>query len=79
MEEKNYLVIEIYPMGGQRIIAQTEQIDDALLLLGQLVSRYDNPRNLFAIRTVYVDGSKSVSRYTLEENWKPEEEEEDIR
>lgn len=78
MEEKNYLVIEIYPMGGQRIIAQTEQIDDALLLLGQLVSRYDNPRNLFAVRTVYVDGSKSVSRYTLEENWKPEEEE-DIR
>ncbi|MBO7211915.1 MAG: hypothetical protein J6V44_13075 [Methanobrevibacter sp.] len=78
MEEKNYLVIEIYPLGGQRIIAQTEQIDDALLLLGQLISRYDNPRNLFAVRTVYVNGSESVSRYVLEENWKPEEEE-DIR
>lgn len=63
MGERNYLVIEIYPMGGQSIIAQVSDLDAALMLLGQLTSRYDNPRNLFAIRTIYVTGSESVARY----------------
>lgn len=71
MGEKNYLVIEIYPMGGQAIIAQVSDLDAALLLLGQLASRYDNPRNLFAIRTINVTGSESVARY---QNAKFEEE-----
>lgn len=73
MEEKNYLVVEVYPVGGTRVVAQCEQIDDALLLLGQLVEKYDHPVNLFGIRTIRVNGAESVSRYTKEEAYLPKD------
>lgn len=75
MGELNYLVIEIYPMGGQRIIAQFGQIDDALLLLKNLVLEYSHPSNLFAIRTINVTGSESIHRYQNESVYMPKEEE----
>lgn len=74
MGERNYLVIEVYESGTQRIIAQCSSIDDALLLLGELVSRFEHPRNLFAIRTINVTGSESVSRYQNKSSWMPKEE-----
>lgn len=76
MSERNYLVIEVYETGAQRIIAQCSSIDDALLFLGELVSRYDHPRNLFAIRTINVTNFESVSRYQNESSWLPKEEKE---
>ena len=73
MEQKNYLVVEVYPMGGTRVVAQCEQPEDALLLLGQLVEKYDHPANLFGIRTIRVNGAESVSRYTKEEAYLPKD------
>jgi hypothetical protein len=73
MEDKNYLVVEVYPINGTRVVAQCEQIDDALLLLGQLVEKYDHPANLFGIRTIRVNGAESVSSYTKEEAYLPKD------
>ena len=73
MEQKNYLVVEVYPMGGTRVVAQCGQLEDALILLGQLVEKYDHPANLFGIRTIRVTGSECVSRYTKEEAYLPKD------
>ena len=69
MSERNYLVVEVYPTGATRVIAQVADLDAATFLLGELVSRYYDPHNLFAIRTINVNGSESVSRYDNEKYW----------
>lgn len=76
MTEHNYLVVEVYPSGMTRVIAQVCDLDCALMLLGQLVSRYYDPHNLFAIRTICVTDSESVNRYQCEECWNKNNEEE---
>ena len=73
MGQKNYLVIEVYPMGGIRTVAQCEQLEDALLLLSQLVENNEHPANLFGIRTIQVTGSECVSRYNNEEAYLPKD------
>lgn len=69
MGERNYLVVEVYPNGMTRVIAHVSDLDCALILLGGLTSRYYDPHNLFAIRTIYVTGSESVHRYEDEKFW----------
>jgi len=69
MCEHNYIVVEVYPNGMTRVIAQVSDLDCALMLLGELVSRYDDPHNLFAIRTINVTDSESVHRYESEKHW----------
>lgn len=73
MEQKNYLVVEVYPMGGTHVVAQCEQLEDALLLLSKLVEKNEHPANLFGIRTIQVTGSECVSRYNKEEAYLPKE------
>lgn len=77
MTERNYIVVEVYPNGMTRTIAQVSDLDSALLLLGELVSRYDDPHNLFAIRTINVTDSESVHRYENEKWWSKNTEEEE--
>lgn len=69
MAERNYLVVEVYPNGMTRAIAQVSDLDCALMLLGELTSRYYDPHNLFAIRTIHVTDSESVHRYENEKHW----------
>lgn len=75
MAERNYIVVEVYPNGMTRAIAQVSDLDSALLLLGELTSRYYDPHNLFAIRTIYVTDSESVHRYENEKWWRKNTEE----
>lgn len=77
MTEQNYIVVEVYPNGMTRVIAQVSDLDSALLLLGELASRYDDPHNLFAIRTINVIDSESVHRYENEKWWRKNTEEEE--
>lgn len=69
MAERNYIVVEVYPNGMTRAIAQVSDLDSALMLLGELTSRYYDPHNLFAIRTIYVTDGESVHRYENEKWW----------
>lgn len=77
MAERNYIVVEVYPNGMTRAIAQVSDLDCALMLLGELTSRYYDPHNLFAIRTIYVTDSESVHRYVNEKWWRKNTEEEE--
>ena len=77
MPERNYIVVEVYPNGMTQVIAQVSGLDSALLLLGELVSRYYEPHNLFAIRTINVTDSESVHRYENEKCWRKNTEEEE--
>lgn len=77
MAEQNYIVVEVYPNGMTRAIAQVSDLDSALMLLGELASRYDDPHNLFAIRTINVTDNESVHRYENEKWWRKNTEEEE--
>lgn len=77
MAERNYIVVEVYPNGMTRAIAQVSDLDGALMLLGELTSLHHDPHNLFAIRTVYVTDGESVHRYENEKWWRKNTEEEE--
>lgn len=68
MAERNYLVLEVLPKGYKKVIAQFAELEDAILFLESLVSKYVDSYCIFAISTVEVSDSESVRRYQLEEN-----------
>ena len=67
MQERNYIVLRFFPLGGYSVLAQFADIMDALTFLNAVMLENDSDAEIYGIKQVYVNGSESVHRYEKEE------------